>query len=52
MAKKILIIEDDPMALRLTEHALKQRGYQVLTTRNGLEGIIASQKEAPRPYYS
>jgi CheY-like chemotaxis protein/MinD-like ATPase involved in chromosome partitioning or flagellar assembly len=47
MVKKILIIEDDPMALRLTEYALKQRGYQVLTTCNGLEGIIAAQKETP-----
>jgi CheY-like chemotaxis protein/MinD-like ATPase involved in chromosome partitioning or flagellar assembly len=47
MTKKILIIEDDPMALRLTEYALQQHGYQVLTTCNGLEGIIAAQKEAP-----
>jgi CheY-like chemotaxis protein/cellulose biosynthesis protein BcsQ len=47
MTKKILIIEDDPMALRLTEYALKQRGYQVLTTCNGLEGIITAQKETP-----
>jgi DNA-binding response OmpR family regulator/cellulose biosynthesis protein BcsQ len=47
MVKKILIIEDDPMALRMTEYTLKQRGYQVLTTGNGLEGIIAAQKEEP-----
>jgi DNA-binding response OmpR family regulator len=47
MVKKILIIEDDPMALRLTERALQQRGYQVLTTGNGLEGIIPAQKETP-----
>jgi DNA-binding response OmpR family regulator len=47
MAKKILIIEADPTALRLTEYTLKQRGHQVLTTSNGLEGIITAQKEAP-----
>jgi two-component system alkaline phosphatase synthesis response regulator PhoP len=47
MAKKILIIEADPTALRLTEYTLKQRGHQVLTTCNGLEGIITAQKEAP-----
>lgn len=47
MAKKILIIEADPTALRLTEYTLKQRGYQVITTSNGLEGIITAQKEAP-----
>jgi CheY-like chemotaxis protein len=47
MAKKILIIEADPTALRLTEYTLKQRGYQVITTSNGLEGIITAQKEDP-----
>lgn len=47
MVKKILIIEDDPTALRLTEYTLSQRGYQVLTTCNGLEGIITAQKELP-----
>jgi DNA-binding response OmpR family regulator/cellulose biosynthesis protein BcsQ len=47
MAKKILIIEADPTALRLTEYTLTQRGYQVITTSNGLEGIITAQKEAP-----
>jgi DNA-binding response OmpR family regulator len=47
MPGKILIIEDDPTALRLIEYALRQRGYQVLTTLNGLEGIITAQKEEP-----
>lgn len=47
MPKKVLIIEDDPTSLRLIEYALKQRGYQVLTTLNGLEGIITAQKEEP-----
>ena len=47
MVGKLLIIEDDPTALRLIEYTLKQRGYQVLTTRNGLEGIITAQKEEP-----
>jgi DNA-binding response OmpR family regulator len=47
MAGKILIIEDDQTAMRLIEYALKQRGYQVITTYNGLEGIITAQKEEP-----
>ena len=47
MPSKILIIEDDPTSLRLIEYALKQRGHQVLTTLNGLEGIITAQKEEP-----
>jgi DNA-binding response OmpR family regulator len=47
MPGKILVIEDDPTSLRLIEYALKQRGYQVLATLNGLEGIITAQKEEP-----
>jgi CheY-like chemotaxis protein/MinD-like ATPase involved in chromosome partitioning or flagellar assembly len=47
MAGKILIIEDDQTAMRLIEYTLKQRGYQVMTTYNGLEGIITAQKEEP-----
>jgi CheY-like chemotaxis protein/MinD-like ATPase involved in chromosome partitioning or flagellar assembly len=47
MAAKILIIEDDQTAMRLIEYALKQRGYQIMTTYNGLEGIITAQKEEP-----
>lgn len=47
MVGKLLIIEDDPTAMRLIEYTLKQRGYQVMATRNGLEGIITAQKEEP-----
>ena len=47
MSGKILVIEDDPTSLRLIEYALKQRGYKVMTTLNGLEGIITAQKEEP-----
>jgi len=47
MTRRILIIEDDPTAIRLTEYTLKQRGYTILTTRNGLEGLITAQKEEP-----
>jgi DNA-binding response OmpR family regulator len=47
MAKRILIIEDDPTAIRLTEYTLKQRGFTVYTSCNGLEGLITAQKEEP-----
>lgn len=47
MGKKILVIEDDPIATRLIEYILKQRGYQVLTAPNGLEGLQMAQKETP-----
>jgi putative two-component system response regulator len=36
---KILIIDDDDVALEVLEHALSQFGYQVTVARNGREGL-------------
>ena len=47
MSKKILIIDDDPVGTRLIEYSLKQRGYQVLTAQNGVEGLKKAQNEEP-----
>lgn len=47
MGKRILVIEDDPIATRLIEYILRKRGYQVLTASNGLEGLQTAQKEEP-----
>ena len=45
MGKKILVIDDDPIATRMIEYTLKQQGYQVLTAPNGLEGLQIAQNE-------
>ena len=47
MNKRILIIEDDPSALRLVGYALEQEGYQVITASDGLEGLTKAQDEHP-----
>ena len=47
MSKKILVIEDDPSALRFIEYTLKQEGYQVLMASNGREGMRKAKDEAP-----
>ena len=47
MAKKILVIEDDPATLRLINYSLRHEGYQVLTAANGLEGIRKAHHEKP-----
>jgi CheY-like chemotaxis protein/cellulose biosynthesis protein BcsQ len=47
MGKKILVIEDDPIATRLIEYILKQRGYEVLAAPNGLEGLKIAREEKP-----
>ena len=47
MNKKILVIEDDPNALRLMVYTLEQEGYQVITASDGLDGLTKAQDEHP-----
>jgi two-component system alkaline phosphatase synthesis response regulator PhoP len=47
MAKKILVIEDDPAISRLVDYTLRHEGYEVVTAANGLEGIRKARNEAP-----
>ena len=47
MGKKILVVEDDPASLRLTQYMLEHRGYTVITAQNGLEGLKKARTEAP-----
>lgn len=47
MNKKILVIEDDPIALRFARYTLAQEGYQIITAPNGLEGLRKAQSENP-----
>src|SRR4030042_4094346 len=47
MGKKILVIEDDPIATRLIEYILRKRGYQVLAAPDGLAGLQMARNENP-----
>jgi len=47
MNKKILVVEDDPSALRLIQYTLQYEGYEVLTATNGLAGLKKAQNEEP-----
>jgi CheY-like chemotaxis protein/MinD-like ATPase involved in chromosome partitioning or flagellar assembly len=47
MNKRILVIDDDPIATRLLEYVMKKRGYQVFATLNGLEGLQIARRETP-----
>ena len=47
MNERILVVEDDPIALRFARYTLLQEGYQVLTAPNGLEGLRKAQRESP-----
>lgn len=47
MARKILVIEDDPAAARLISYTLEQKGYQVLAVSDGREGLRRAREEGP-----
>jgi len=44
---KILVIDDDPVALALTERFLNKTDYEVVLTDNGRDGIKLAQKHQP-----
>lgn len=47
MAKRILVVDDDPTALRLIGYSLQQEGYDVLTAANGLDGLAQVRQLHP-----
>ena len=47
IAKRILIIEDNPSVLRATSYILEKEGYEVLTAVDGLEGLRMAKEENP-----
>jgi DNA-binding response OmpR family regulator len=47
MAKRILLVEDDPAVLRAVSYMLGKEGYEVLTATNGLDGLTKAKGENP-----
>ncbi len=47
MAKKILIVDDEPDVLKVAAFRLKKAGYDVLTAVNGQEALGLAKKDAP-----
>lgn len=45
--KKIIIIEDEEVLLDLLKKKLVQEGYQVISARDGLDGLDKIKTEAP-----
>jgi len=47
MAGKILVVDDDPDILDAVAMILESQGYQVVTARNGIEGLATLKAEQP-----
>lgn len=47
MTKKILIVDDEPHMLRLTELSLKKGGFDLVIGRNGREAVELAVREQP-----
>lgn len=47
MAKKILVVDDEPHTVKMVESRLKANGFDVITAGSGREGLKKAQEEAP-----
>jgi CheY-like chemotaxis protein len=45
--KKILVVEDNPVNLRLIRMTLQPRGYSLLSATSGEEGLAVALSESP-----
>ena len=47
MAKKILIVEDNELNMKLFHDLLEAQGYDILQTRDGMEALKLARQETP-----
>ena len=47
MAKKILIVEDNELNMKLFHDLLEAKGYDILQTRDGMEALKMARAHAP-----
>ena len=44
---RILLVEDDESIRESVRHVLQERGYEVITARDGAEGLMRVERDAP-----
>jgi CheY-like chemotaxis protein len=47
MAKKVLMIDDDPEFVEAISNVLEAKGYDVVSASNGKDGVTSAKKEIP-----
>ncbi len=48
MSKKILIVDDDPIVVRMVQSVLKNHDYEVVAASDGLDALVAVKNEKPQ----
>ena len=47
LRKRVLIVEDDEQVLQSVQIALEEEGFEVLTARDGAEGLMRAERDQP-----
>jgi two-component system cell cycle response regulator DivK len=47
MATRVLVVEDNPLNLKLIRDVLEYRGFDVLTATSGEDGVVAALTNSP-----
>ena len=47
MAKRVLVVDDEPSVVKMVEFRLKKEGLDVIVAQNGTEGLEKAKKEIP-----
>ncbi len=47
MAKKILLVDDEPHVIRIMKMSIEREGFSVLTAKNGAEGLACVHEQHP-----
>ena len=46
-ASRVLVIDDEPFIRQILEYGLKAEGFEVMTARDGAEGLAVARREHP-----
>ena len=48
MAQRVLVVDDDPLTHQVLQRYLERAGYQMISARNGREGLKLARRQPPQ----
>ena len=48
MAQRVLVVDDDPLTHQVLQRYLERAGYQMISARNGREGLKLARRQLPQ----